>query len=116
MGNPRCVCGHEDRFHLDGPGMSNWGTESCECCDCKKFIHDKNAITLESQLTQLKADNAKLREGMKTCPYFLGMQYADNGELSHWELGEKETGCILWRFPEKESTLLEQTSQSPNKE
>jgi len=95
MGNPRCVCGHEDRFHLDGPGMSNWGTESCECCDCKKFIHDKNAITLESQLTQLKADNAKLRDGLEEC--LMAFQAED------LLLDEKRV-----------QALLEQTSQSPN--
>jgi len=55
------------------------------------------AFVTESQLTQLKADNAKLRDGLEEC--LMAFQAED------LLLDEKRV-----------QALLEQTSQSPNKE
>jgi len=72
-----------------------------------------------SQLTQLKAENAKLREGLRNLKTFemenVSYSYDDNYRMVDQEIPLEKDYCGDYVEVESIKALLEQTSQSPNK-
>jgi len=86
--------------------------------DMETASHGKwvKASDVESQLTQLKADNAKLREGMRNLKTFemenVSYSYNDNYRMVDQEIPLEKDYCGDYVEVESIKALLEQTKEA----